>query len=246
MIVKYFMTMNKKTIVIVVIAIEILVSNGLFVSLATAQEDEDVLPVLLVHGYYEDASIWETWEEFLDADDIPFYTITFQQSDDKCGSAIEHARELNNIIQEILDSTDYEQVNIVGHSKGGLDARLYLASGTVDVANLIMIGTPNDGSPLAELSDICGPAVYDLRRGASATQAEQNPNTNYYTISGNWLSNVEGNWYIPGPDDGWVAVASVESEIYSESLGQTSHYHNDLLEEEEEYSLALDILDGQT
>jgi pimeloyl-ACP methyl ester carboxylesterase len=239
------MTMNKKTIVIAVIAIEILVSNGLFVSLATAQEDEDILPVLLVHGYYEDASIWETWEEFLEADDIPFYTITFQQSDDKCGSAIEHARELDNMIQEILDSTDYEQVNIVGHSKGGLDARVYLASGTVDVTNLIMIGTPNDGSPLAELSDICGPAVYDLRRGAGATQGEQNPNTNYYTISGNWLSNVEGNWYIPGPDDGWVAVASVESEIYSQSLGQTSHYHNDLLEEEE-YSLAHDILDGQT
>lgn len=84
-----------------------------------------------------------------------------------------------------------------------MDARVYLASGTDDVANLIMIGTPNDGSPLAELSDICGPAVYDLRRGASATQAEQNPNTNYYTISGNWLSNVGGNWYIPGPDDGW-------------------------------------------
>ena len=245
MIVNYRITMNKKAIVTVVIVIEILVSNGLFVSLATAQEDENVLPVLLVHGYYEDASIWETWEEFLEADDIPFYTITFQQSDDKCGSAIEHARELNNMIQEILDSTDYEQVNIVGHSKGGLDARVYLAGGTDDVANLIMIGTPNDGSPLAEFSDICGPAVYDLRRGASATQAEQNPNTNYYTISGNWLSSVGGNWYIPGPDDGWVAVASVESEEYSQSLGQTSHYHNDLLQEEE-YTLALDILDGQT
>jgi pimeloyl-ACP methyl ester carboxylesterase len=243
MIVNNFKTMNKKAIVIVVISIEILVSNGLFVSLATAQED-DVLPVLLVHGYYEDASIWETWEELLEVDVIPFYTITFQQSDDKCGSAIEHARELNTMIQEILDSTDYEQVNIVGHSKGGLDARVYLASGTDDVANLIMIGTPNDGSPLVEFSDICGPAVYDLRRGASATQAEQNPNTNYYTISGNWLSNVGGNWYIPGPDDGWVAVESVESEEYSQSLGQTSHYHTELLEEEE-YNLALDILDGQ-
>ena len=39
--------MNKKDIVTVVIVIEILVSNGLFVSLATAQEDENVLPVLL-------------------------------------------------------------------------------------------------------------------------------------------------------------------------------------------------------
>jgi hypothetical protein len=39
---------------------------------------------------------------------------------------------------------------MVGHSKGGLDARVYLAkSGTYDVANLIMIGTPNGGNPLA-------------------------------------------------------------------------------------------------
>jgi hypothetical protein len=57
------------------------------------------------------------------------------------------------------------------------------------------------------------------------------------------LPNVGGNWYIQGPDDGWVAIESVESEEYSQSLGQTSHYHTDLLEEEE-YSLAVDILDG--
>ena len=78
-----------------------------------------------------------------------------------------------------------------------------------------------------------------------STQVEQNLNINYYTISRNWLPKVGGNWYIQGPDDGWVAEESVESEIYFQSLGQTSHNHTDLLEEEE-YSLAVIILDGQT
>ena len=49
--------------------------------------------------------------------------------------------------------TGQDKVNIVGHSKGGLDARVFLAHNITrdDVANLIMIGTPNAGSPLADL-----------------------------------------------------------------------------------------------
>ena len=48
--------------------------------------------------------------------------------------------------------TGQDKVNIVGHSKGGLDARVYLADNITrnDVANLIMIGTPNAGSPIAD------------------------------------------------------------------------------------------------
>ena len=49
-----------------------------------------------------------------------------------------------------------EKVNIVAHSKGGLDARWYIAHGGANkVANLIMIGTPNSGSPAAWM-DITG------------------------------------------------------------------------------------------
>jgi triacylglycerol esterase/lipase EstA (alpha/beta hydrolase family) len=59
-----------------------------------------------------------------------------------------------------------KQVNIVGHSKGGLDARVFLANNAFTnnkaVANLIMIGTPNAGSPIAQSSNICKPAVEDL------------------------------------------------------------------------------------
>src|SRR5215207_2970564 len=47
-------------------------------------------PVLLVHGLGEDASMWKKWEELLAKDGIQYHTITFQDSDDKCGTAIAH------------------------------------------------------------------------------------------------------------------------------------------------------------
>ena len=66
----------------------------------------------------------------------------------------EHAKELSNIIGQIKKETGQNKMNIVAHSKGGLDARVYLANNTKDVANLVMIGTPNAGSPLAESCEV--------------------------------------------------------------------------------------------
>ena len=34
-------------------------------------------------------------------DNIPFYTITFKNSDDKCGSVSEYAKELEKRVQDI-------------------------------------------------------------------------------------------------------------------------------------------------
>lgn len=206
-----------------------------------------LLPVLLVHGYLEDATIWRSWEKLLAEDNIQFYTVTFT-NDDKCGSAAAHAVELQRIIQKILNSTGYNKVNIAAHSKGGLDARAYLATGTDTVANLIMIGTPNAGSPLPLLNSICAPAVLDLRPGASVQEAPRNVHAKYFTISGDWLPDVwghgnGGNFYIPGPDDGIVPVSSVESKSFFKSLGRTSNAHIDLLGPEE-YAMVRDTLIG--
>jgi Palmitoyl protein thioesterase len=217
------------------------------------------LPVLLIHGYMEDAAVWNKWVELLKKDGIAVYPITFKQSDDKCGSSAEHAKELSNIIGQIKDETGQNKVNIVGHSKGGLDARVYLANDTKDVANLIMIGTPNAGSPLAESSEICTPAVYDLRPGAAATEVKMNPNTKYYTIAGDW-NPESGNCQLtpalpmeqsgfsnlPKPNDGIVPLASVESQDYFISLGHSKSCHSNLMSEYE-YGLAKEVfVDGSS
>jgi uncharacterized alpha/beta hydrolase family protein len=211
-------------------------------------------PVLLIHGYMADASVWNKWVELLKKDGIPTYPITFKQSDDKCGSAAEHAKELSKIIGQIKDETGQNKVNIVGHSKGGLDARVYLANDTKDVANLVMIGTPNAGSPLAQASEVCTPAVYDLRPGAAATEVKMNPNTKYYTIAGEWdpksgncqLSlfapmEQSGSSTLPKPNDGMVPVSSVESQDYFINLGHSKSCHTNLMSDYE-YGLAKEVI----
>ena len=198
----------------------------------TAVNSTTKLPVLLIHGYMEDASVWNKWIDLLKKDGISaVYPITFKQSDDECGSAADHAKELSNIIGQIKEETGQNKVNIVAHSKGGLDARVYLANNTTkDVANLVMIGTPNAGSPLAESCEVGTPGVYDLRPGAAATEVNMNPNTKYYTIAGDWNPQSEnyqlffsfehsGFSSLPIPNDGMVSVSSVESQDYFINLG---------------------------
>ena len=229
-------------------------SNANNTNANTAVNSTTKLPVLLIHGYMEDASVWNKWVDLLKKDGISAYPITFKQSDDKCGSAADHAKELSNIIGQIKKETGQNKVNIVGHSKGGLDARVYLANNTQDVANLIMIGTPNAGSPLAQTSEICTPAVYDLRPGAAATQVKMNPNTKYYTIAGDW-NPESGNCQLtpflpmeqsgfsnlPKPNDGIVPLSSVESQDYFISLGHSKSCHSNLMSEYE-YGLAKGVI----
>ena len=208
-----------------------------------------VLPVILVHGYREDSSIWYEWEQNLESDGIQFCLVSFHP-DDICGTALDDASELSQIVQRVKSMTLQNQVNIVAHSKGGLDVRVYLAmTGTHDVANLIMIGTPNAGSPLADFteyynSDPFCPAVRDFTTYAWDINSGRNTNTKYHTIAGDWYPDYEGNPYIPGHDDGWVAVKSVESQPYFHSLGHTLHKHLDLLSNIE-YGLAQHILLGR-
>ena len=198
------------------------------------------LPVILIHGWASDASVWDEWSELLGNDGIQFFPITFE-TDDKCGTSIDHAQELVTIIEQIKEMTGQDKVNIVGHSKGGLDARVYLdLSKTDSVANLIMIGTPNAGSPIAIGSIICAPAVFDLVPFSDATMAKRNLNTKYNTIAGDWARPF-GNPKIPGHDDGLVAISSVESQSYFNNLGHTNDHHFNLVDENE-YNLAKQIL----
>jgi triacylglycerol esterase/lipase EstA (alpha/beta hydrolase family) len=55
-----------------------------------------------------------------------------------------------NLLSEILQQTKISGRQQALATKGGLDARWYIATTVADkVANLIMIGTPNAGSPAA-------------------------------------------------------------------------------------------------
>jgi len=227
-------------------------------------ESKNALPVLLIHGWNEGSGgqfpiHFDEWEQRLDQERIPFCVVIFVQSNDACGSAIDHARELGQIVQNIKSETGQNQVNIVGYSKGGLDARVYLANdlSNKDVANLIMIGTPNDGSPLATNAKswplsykifLCWPAIDDLAKNSETTKVPPNANTNYYTIGGDWnpwsgyfncspfsyLWLVWGSSNIRGEDDGIVPLESATNTTENfENIDISNNCHTDLLGNEE-------------
>jgi hypothetical protein len=209
-------------------------------------------------------SIWNSWITWLQSDNFSkIYPITFQL-DDPCGSTQQHAMELKNIVDKIQSDTGSQKVNIVAHSKGGLDARWYIANSGIDkVANLIMIGTPNAGSTAAFL-DISGcpfGSDSDLFPGSPATQVVDKPqSTNYYTIAGDWLPNDMcgvgiftypdgGNCFIPGHDDGLVSINSVQSSSNYTPLGQPLPFyqifpigHMEIVQQKDAYERALPIL----
>lgn len=173
-------------------------------------QPEESLPVLLIHGYRSTDKVWDGWVDQLKNLGIETKAVSFQDdpttavNEDECGSAEDHAAQLNQWVTNFKGETGSEKVNIVTHSKGGLDARLYLAKNpsSEDVANLIMIGTPNEGSPLADryhARDDCKPAVNDLRTSSPVLGVEKNEHTRYHTIASNWISVYEFNlpfWWI--------------------------------------------------
>lgn len=199
--------------------------------------------LLLVYGYAEDSHIWDSWVNWLKADNIPFVIANI----DRCGTVKQHAAELSKQI----DSMHVDKVNIVAHSKGGLDARWYIIShfGKNKIANLIMIATPNQGTT-ASFIDLttCGAsniqALEDLQPGSDATLVKDNPKTRYFTISGNYAAPCyfviqRFTCYI-FPSDGLVTVSSAQSSY--QSLGVFPYNHTGLVSHKDVFEKVLSIL----
>jgi len=212
--------------------------SSLYPIMSAHAQASSKLPVLLIHGFNGDASSWSAWDQLLDHDKIPHKDVTFPIND-KCGSVASHAIQLAQIIKNYKQSTHSSKLNIVAHSKGGLDTRKYLTENlnSRDIANFIMIGTPNTGSPVADklikidkYFNICTPGANDLLTyspiAKSTFTEKHNPYTNYYTIAGNWnpestdsCNNVKdgqllflklGAKIIGAPSDGLVPLDSAQ------------------------------------
>ncbi|WP_256841873.1 cell wall-binding repeat-containing protein [Ornithinimicrobium cryptoxanthini] len=106
-------------------------------------------PTVFAHGIFSSHDIWLTpWSATLQ--DAGIYTHdtldmgaldSIANNADKIGVAVEETRERYGV----------DSVNMVVHSKGGLDSRHYVESHE-GVDRIVQLGTPNAGSPLADLA----------------------------------------------------------------------------------------------
>ena len=109
-------------------------------------------PILLVHGvFFRDTKYFNYWGRIPKELETNGATI-FYGNHHSASSVAESATELKLRIIEILSETKAEKVNIIAHSKGGLDCRYAISKlGISDkVASLTTINTPHKGCLFAD------------------------------------------------------------------------------------------------
>ena len=109
-------------------------------------------PILLVHGvFFRDSRYLNYWGRIpgeLEKNGAPIYYGNHQSA----ASVADSGKELSKRIYDILKETGADKVNIIAHSKGGLDCRYAISMmGMGDcVASLTTINTPHRGCQFAD------------------------------------------------------------------------------------------------
>ena len=118
------------------------------------QESIDLkYPVVLVHGIFahDRRSLIDFWGRIPEVFRINGITVFFGNTD-AWGNHQSNASLLKSTIDRILSETGSERVNIIAHSKGGIDSRYLIWKYDYGdkVASLTTICTPHHGSELAD------------------------------------------------------------------------------------------------
>ncbi len=127
-------------------------------------------PIVLVHGIgYKDNIFlkyyWGKIPKNLRKNGATVYLANV----DALGTIENNAAELKDYILNICQTTDCQKVNIIAHSKGGLDARYMLSKLEMKnyVASLTLISVPNHGTVWADLG------LYSLEHFKMTTASEK-------------------------------------------------------------------------
>ncbi|MFD4566713.1 esterase/lipase family protein [Streptomyces sp. NPDC058467] len=141
---------------------------------ATRLPTEAKPPVVLLHGFIDNRSVFVLLRRNL-AQHGRQHVESLNYSPLTCD--IRTAAELlGRHIEEICERTGQDQVDIVGHSLGGLIARYYVQclGGDTHVRTLVTLGTPHSGTRVAPLLN-AHPIVRQMRPGSEVIEALRGP-----------------------------------------------------------------------
>ncbi|MFI1398898.1 lipase family alpha/beta hydrolase [Streptomyces sp. NPDC020681] len=141
-------------------------------TLPTAGQDHP--PVVLLHGFVDNRSVFVLLRRSL-AQHGRRHLECLNYSPLTCD--IRTAAELlGRHIEEICARTGHREVDIVGHSLGGLIARYYAQclGGDQRVRTLVTLGTPHSGTTVAPLAS-AHPIVRQMRPGSSVIEELTKP-----------------------------------------------------------------------
>jgi pimeloyl-ACP methyl ester carboxylesterase len=141
---------------------------------ATRLPTEARPPVVLLHGFIDNRSVFVLLRRNL-AQHGRQHVESLNYSPLTCD--IRTAAELlGRHIEEICERTGREQVDIVGHSLGGLIARYYVQrlGGDLRVRTLVTLGTPHSGTQVLPLMN-AHPIVRQMRPGSEVLEELRRP-----------------------------------------------------------------------
>jgi pimeloyl-ACP methyl ester carboxylesterase len=213
-------------------------------------------PVVLVHGLWSNWKAWEPWQNILTTShsyDWKAYPVGEKSehglmntggeflSTDPTNSIFQNSQELGKTIKYAQEDRNAWHVDVVAHSMGGLITRHYIhqfmppaaPDGRPQIAHLVQLGTPNMGSPCADVMDatfqalgINVEAVRELREDVAEQFNRVNLNrkgVKFSVLAGNPLPVMSKRVV---PNDGVVPVPSALWKIKDNAL--TSSLHTDL------------------
>ncbi len=130
-------------------------------------------PVILVHGLWSNWKAWESWQNILTTShsyDWKAFPVGEKPekgimntggaflSTDRTNTIFENSQQLGKYVRYAQEDRNAWHVDIVAHSMGGLISRHYVHNfmpqvedGRPQIAHLVMLGTPNMGSPCADV-----------------------------------------------------------------------------------------------
>lgn len=122
-------------------------------------------PIVLVHGYFHNRSAFLAMSRRLRR--AGFQYVHTMNYNPLAHDMFALADQLRREIDLVLDATGAEQVQIVGHSMGGMVARTYVQTmaGDERVDSVVTLGTPHRGTHAARFG--AGPAARQLRPGSA-------------------------------------------------------------------------------
>jgi pimeloyl-ACP methyl ester carboxylesterase len=144
-------------------------------------------PIVLVHGTFgNENDYWQAMAPTLANAGYCVYTFTYGQTPYSggiggLGPMDTAARQLSAFVGTVLKTTGARQVDIVGHSQGGLLPRLYMKyyGGVPYVHTFVAIAPPNNAPPTAsgilEVASLLPPASALLGLGCAACQEMLDP-----------------------------------------------------------------------
>src|SRR5690606_1247729 len=147
-------------------------------------------PVVLVHGTFENRAMnWRALSPLLKNNGYCVFALNYGDTGagplKALGPVASSARELDAFVDRVRAATGAAEVDIVGHSQGGMMPRYYLKflGGAAEVNALVGIAPNNHGTTLSGIANLLPyfPGAADLLKSATPALADQVVGSDFLT-----------------------------------------------------------------